>query len=63
MSHDNRKQVRIPVRLWDDMCIALDQSLARLQILDSDPAIVTRQVYDFGQRVLQEARKMTHDPR
>jgi len=55
MSHDNRSQVRVPRRLWDEMMLALDQSLACIEALDPDPAIVTRQVHDFGQRVLTEA--------
>lgn len=61
MSHDNRNQIRIPARLWDDMCLALDQALARIQMLDTDPAIVTRQVYEFGERTLKEARRRAND--
>ena len=57
MNHDNRSQVRIPRRLWDEMILALDQSLSRIERADPDPSIVTRQVYDFGQRVLLEARR------
>jgi hypothetical protein len=57
MSHDNRSQVHVPRRLWDEMMLALDQALARIEALDSDPAIVTRQVHEFGQRVLTEARR------
>lgn len=57
MSHENRKQVRVPQRLWDEMMLALDQALARIEILDPDPAIVTRQIHEFGQRVLAEARR------
>lgn len=57
MSHDNRSQVRVPKRLWDEMMLALDQALARIEALDADPAIVTRQVHEFGQRVLAEARR------
>lgn len=56
-NHLNRSQVRVPRRLWDEMMLALDQALARIEILDPDPAVVTRQVYEFGQRVLAEARK------
>lgn len=56
-NHPNRSQVRVPRRLWDEMMLALDQALARIEILDQDPAVVTRQVYEFGQRVLAEARK------
>ena len=56
-NHPNRSQVRVPRRLWDEMMLALDQALARIEILDPDPGIVTRQVYEFGQRVLAEARK------
>lgn len=56
-NHPNRPQVRVPRRLWDEMMLALDQALARIEILDPDPAVVTRQVYEFGQRVLAEARK------
>lgn len=61
MSHDNRAQVRVPRRLWDEMMLALDQALARIEILDTDPAIVTRQIHDFGQRVLAEARRRDHE--
>lgn len=57
MSHPNRSQVRVPRRLWDEMMLALDQSLGRIEVLDPDPAIVTRQIYGFGQRVLAEARR------
>lgn len=57
MSHDNRSQVRVPRRLWDEMMLALDQTLARIEAMDPDPAIVTRQIHDFGQRVLTEARR------
>lgn len=57
MSHENRSQVRVPRRLWDEMILALDQSLARIEMLEPDPAIITRQVHEFGQRVLSEARR------
>ncbi|MGH8519865.1 MAG: hypothetical protein ACREU9_00165 [Gammaproteobacteria bacterium] len=57
MSHVNRPQVRIPRRLWDEMMLALDQALARIEALDPDPAIVTRQIFEFGRRVLSEARR------
>lgn len=57
MSHANRKQVRVPLRLWDEMMIALDQALGRIQALDPDPGVVTRQIHEFGQRVLSEARR------
>lgn len=57
MSHENRRQMRIPRRLWDEMMLALDQALARIDALDHDPAIVTRQVHEFGHRVLRESRR------
>lgn len=57
MAHDNRSQVRVPRRLWDEMMLALHQSLGRIEALDPDPAIVTRQIHEFGQRVLTEARR------
>lgn len=57
MGHDNRSQVRVPRRLWDEMMLALDQALGRIEVLDADPAIVTRQIHEFGQRVLREARR------
>lgn len=57
MPHANRSQVRVPRRLWDEMMLALDQALGRIEILDPDPAIVTRQIHEFGQRVLAEARR------
>ncbi len=57
MAHPNRSQVRVPSRLWDEMMLALDQALGRIEVLDPDPAVVTRQVYEFGQRVLSEARR------
>lgn len=57
VSHHNRSQVRVPRRLWDEMMLALDQSLARIQQLETDPSVVTRQVYEFGERVLIEARR------
>lgn len=45
--------------------LALDQSLARIEALAAEqsvadgepPGIVTRQVHDFGRRVLAEARR------
>jgi hypothetical protein len=60
MPHENRKQVRIPQRLWDEMMLALDQALGRMQAIDTDP-VVTRQVYEFGVRVLREARRRSRD--
>ena len=64
MSHDNRAQVRVPRRLWDEMMLALDQALGRIEILDPDPAVVTRQIHSFGQRVLAEARRRgSNDPK
>lgn len=65
MPHDNRAQVRVPRRLWDELMLALDQSLARIEWLDAESrvqtgepvGVVTRQVYEFGQRVLAEARR------
>lgn len=57
MGHNNRAQVRVPRRLWDEMMLALDQTLGQIQVLDDDPSIVTRQVYEFGERVLREARR------
>jgi hypothetical protein len=57
MSHDNRSQVRVPRRLWEDMMLALDQCLGRIETLEPDPLIAMRQVYEFGQRVLKEARR------
>ncbi len=56
-NHPNRRQVRMPARLADELMLALDQALARIEILDPDPTVVTRQVYEFGRRVLAEARK------
>lgn len=57
MSHDNRAQVRVPRRLWDEMMLALDQALGRIEALDDEPSIVTQQIHEFGQRVLAEARR------
>lgn len=57
MAHDNRSQVRVPRRLWDEMMLALDQALQRIEALDGEPSIVTQQVHGFGQRVLSEARR------
>ena len=57
MSHDNRAQIRVPRRLWDEMMLALDQALARIETLDPDPPVVTRQICEFGQRTLNEARR------
>lgn len=61
MAHENRAQIRVPQRLWDEMMLALDQAVARIDILDPDPAIVTRQIREFGERVLREARRRTED--
>lgn len=57
MNHDNRAQVRIPRRVWDEVMLALDQALARIEVLDPDPSVVTRQICEFGQRTLREARR------
>lgn len=57
MAHENRNQVRVPRRLWDEMMLALDQALYRIEALDPDSAVVTKQVHEFGQRVLTEARR------
>jgi len=56
-NHPNRRQVRMPARLADELMLALDQCLRQMEQLDPDPGIVTRQVYDYGDRVLAEARK------
>ena len=56
-NHPNRRQIRMPARLADELMLALDQALGLIEILDQDHGIVTRQVYEFGQRVLAEARK------
>jgi len=56
-NHPNRRQIRMPARLADELMLALDQALGLIEILDPDHGIVTRQVYEFGQRVLAEARK------
>lgn len=65
MPSENRKQVRIPARLWDEMQMALDQALARIESLNAEiggePDIVTRQVHEFGQRTLREARRRSRD--
>lgn len=55
-NHPNRRQVRLPARLVDELMLALDQALRQLE-QHHDPGIVTRQVYDYGGRVLAEARK------
>ncbi|MGH9697941.1 MAG: hypothetical protein ACRD52_00610 [Candidatus Acidiferrales bacterium] len=57
MSHDNRAQVQIPRPLWDEIMLALDQAIGRMEVLDSDPTIVTSQIHEFGQRVLRETRR------
>lgn len=56
-NHPNRRQVRMPARLADELMLALDQCLRQIEQLAPDPGIVTRQVYDYGGRVLAEARK------
>jgi hypothetical protein len=40
--------VEIPEQLWRDMRQALYQALGQLEVLDPDPAVVTRQVYECG---------------
>lgn len=52
----NRKQIWMPARLADELLLALDQCLRQLEQIAPDPGIVTRQVYDYGDRVLSEAR-------
>ena len=52
----NRRQVRMPARLADELLLALDQCLRQMEYLEPDPGIVTRQIYDHGSRVLSEAR-------
>lgn len=56
-NHPNRKQIRMPARLADELLLALDQCLRQLEQIAPDPGLVTRQVYDYGGRVLVEARK------
>lgn len=56
-NHPNRRQVRMPARLADELMLALDQCLRQIEQIAPDPGIVTRQVYEFGDRVLAEARK------
>lgn len=67
MPHDNRRQIRVPRRLWDEMMLALYQALGQIEVLAAreqvrepdagGPGIVTRQIHEFGQRVLAEARR------
>lgn len=53
-----RSDVReVPRALWEDMNLALDQALARIEVLETDPGVVTRRVYEFGQQVLARARR------
>lgn len=56
-NHPNRRQVRMPARLADELMLALDQCLRQIEQLDPDPGIVTRQIRSYGDRVLAEARK------
>lgn len=55
-NHPNRRQVRLPARLVDELMLALDQALRQLE-QHPDPGIVTRQIRSYGDRVLAEARK------
>lgn len=61
MPSENRKQIRMPARLADDLMLALDQALQRIESLDPEPGIVTRQVHNFGERTLREARRRLED--
>lgn len=51
------RNVRVPRRLWEEMMLALDQAIGRIEALDPDPAVATQQIHEFGQRVLTEARR------
>lgn len=62
MAHDDSSNIQVPRQLWHDVLLALDQALGRIEALDPDPAIVTRQIYDLGQRVLVEARRLAPPP-
>lgn len=63
MPHD---QIRVPRRLWEEMMLALYQALGQIEVLaaleqvcepnEGGPGVVTRQIHEFGQRVLVEAR-------
>lgn len=55
-NHPNRRQVRLPARLVDELMLALDKALRQLE-QHPDPGIVTQQVRRYGDRVLAEARK------
>ena len=61
MPSENRKQIRMPARLADDLMLALEQALQRIESLDPEPGIVTRQVHNFGERTLREARRRLED--
>jgi len=56
MGHPNRKQVRIPARLLDDLCLALGQAAG---IVEGKPAdeVERGQVAGFARRTLSEARR------
>jgi len=56
-NHLNRRQVRIPARLLEDLMLALDRALTCIDVLAPDPGVFTRQIHESGQRVLAEARK------
>jgi hypothetical protein len=55
--------VQIPAQLWRDIQRALHQALGRIEALDPDPAVVTKQVYEFGQKVLAEAKRQDETSR
>jgi hypothetical protein len=65
MPHENRKQVRVPQRLWDEMMIAIESCLELVEA--AAPATERqRQVAGFARRVVDEARRRSlasEDPR
>lgn len=52
MGHENRRQVRLPARLVDELARALEQALARLDVDDAGGQALGRR----GRRLLAELR-------
>lgn len=59
MTHHNRSQIRLPRRVVDELCTALESCLAEMARWNEmeDNSEATRQALEFGRRTLSFARK------
>lgn len=65
--HHDASKLRVPKRLSDEVLVALDNALGRLQMLTQPhppkPSAVEQQICQFGWRVLDEASSLLQERR